>query len=153
MSSQSGNTSNSSNAMPRSGGAGRAPYQYALRDGDVVAGCRIVRPIGHGGMGELYLAEHVKLEVKRAIKIIRPDIVKKYGSTPAQFLKEAKLQTHLNHPNIIMVHDVDFNDTYKVYYIIMEFIEGEAVSARIRNGGQYTEREALEVTLHASSVP
>ena len=103
-------------------------------------------------MGEIYLAEHIKLEAKRAIKIIRPDIVKKYGSTPSQFLKEAKLQTHLKHPNIIMVHDMDFDETYNVYYIIMEFIEGEAVSARIRNGGQYTEREALEVTLHVAET-
>ncbi len=152
MSIHSGNTTNASQTGPKSGNPGRTPYQYALRVGDIIAGCRIVKPIGHGGMGEIYLAEHIKLEAKRAIKIIRPDIVKKYGSTPSQFLKEAKLQTHLKHPNIIMVHDMDFDETYNVYYIIMEFIEGEAVSARIRNGGQYTEREALEVTLHVAET-
>jgi serine/threonine protein kinase len=152
MSSQSGNTSNASNTATRSDSAERTPYQYALRAGDVIAGCRIVKAIGHGGMGEIYQAEHIKLEAKRAIKIIRPDIVKKYGSTPSQFLKEAKLQTHLEHPNIIMVHDVGFDETYEVYYIIMEFIEGEAVSARIRSGSQYTEREALEVTLRVAET-
>jgi serine/threonine-protein kinase len=75
-----------------------------LGDGEVFAGYRIVRPLGSGGMGEVYLAQHPRLPRRDALKVLRADVSADPGYR-ARFEREADLASTLWHPHIVGVHD------------------------------------------------
>jgi serine/threonine-protein kinase len=75
-----------------------------LTNGETCAGYRIVRLLGSGGMGEVYLAEHPRLPRRDALKVLRADV----SADPdyrARFNREADLASKLRHPHIVIVHD------------------------------------------------
>ncbi len=82
---------------------------------------RVERLLGHGGMGEVYLAHQISLDRPVALKILKPDLV----SNPtylARFDKEALSAAKLNHPNIVHIYAVgNFED---IKYIAMEYVQG-----------------------------
>src|SRR5690349_7488866 len=81
---------------------------------------RIERPIGHGAMGQVYLAQDLTLDRPVAIKVIAalvPD-----PSARDRFLIEAKAAARLNHPNVVTVYRVGEVDGH--LYLASEFIEG-----------------------------
>lgn len=90
---------------------------------------RIVRPLGHGGMGLLYLAADPKLDRQLAIKLIQGD---GDAETRERFAREARAAARLRHPNIVTVFDVGEQDGRP--FIAMEFIEGRTLAAIIRDG-------------------
>ena len=76
----------------------------AMRPGETFAGYTLVRLLGSGGMGEVYLARHPRLPRNEAVKILRPEIS---GDPTFQqrFIREADSIAALEHPNIVTVHD------------------------------------------------
>lgn len=78
---------------------------------------KLLGHIGSGGMSSVYLAEHIGLGDKRAIKVLPKKRVND-ASYLARFKLEAKAIASLNHPNIVLAHDID-NDG-DVHYIVME---------------------------------
>src|SRR6059036_1951311 len=98
---------------------------------------RIVRPLGTGGMGEVYLAEDVQLERKVALKFLPPELVQD-ATRRQRFKTEARAASALNHPNVCIIHEVGESDDGRPY-IAMEFIEGCTLDARIRQGPIGTE--------------
>ena len=94
---------------------------------------RIVSRIGEGGMGEVYLAEHVRMKRMSAIKIMRASLV---GEVEAlrRFTREAENASQLSHPNIAAIFD--FGDTADgVVYLAMEYIDGESLGAKLERDG------------------
>lgn len=96
--------------------------------GESFGGYTLLRPIGVGGMAEVFLARHVGVEgfeKEVVIKRIRPHL----SATPAfinMFLAEAKLASQLNHPNIVQIFDLGkIKDSY---FIAMEYISGRDMS-------------------------
>lgn len=89
---------------------------------------RIDRQLGRGGMGAVYRAEHLKLGGYCAIKIPRPELLRRPGFLE-RFRHEAALLRSLSHPNIVIVYDVrDEEDTdLGLAYISMEYIEGQSL--------------------------
>ncbi len=90
---------------------------------------RVVSRIGEGGMGQVYLAEHVRMKRKSAIKIMRPSLV---GEVEAlqRFTREAENASQLSHPNIAAIFD--FGETPDgVVYLAMEYIDGESLAAKL----------------------
>ncbi len=81
---------------------------------------QIIRLLGCGSSGNVYLAEHMKLKAYRAIKIIS----KSHPLQP-QFRLEADLLKNLSHPSIPIIYDIDEDDTF--LYIIEEYVEGESL--------------------------
>jgi serine/threonine protein kinase len=94
----------------------------AIEVGDAIGGCRIVRLIGHGGMGAVYEAQQVSLERRVAVKVIKHPKMTGQEGVRERLIREARLAAKLNHPNIVQVFDVG-NDG-SVQFIIMEFLEG-----------------------------
>ncbi len=84
----------------------------------------IIKQIGAGGMGEVYLAEDKKLDRKVAVKILNEKFAK-HESNLQRFIKEAKAASALNHPNILVIHEIGESDETK--YIVSEFIEGKTL--------------------------
>ena len=86
---------------------------------------RIIKSVGAGGMGQVYLAEHIKMKRKSAIKVMRSALV---GDPEAmqRFTREAENASKLSHPNVASIFD--FGETPEgLVYLAMEFIEGESL--------------------------
>src|SRR3979490_2716436 len=86
--------------------------------------------IGEGGMGEVYLAEDLRLHRKVALKILPADVAA-HQDRMRRFVQAAEAASALNHPNIITIHEIDQTDS--VHFIATEFIDGETLRQRIRN--------------------
>ena len=99
----------------------RTRTSVVLTKGTLVSHCRIVKKIGAGGMGEVYLAEDTKLRRQVALKFLSVDQTHN-DSVLQQFTQEAQAAARLQHPNIITVHEV--NEYKGVPYISMAYIEG-----------------------------
>ena len=101
----------------------------------------ILSPLGAGGMGEVYLARDGKLDRQVAIKVL-PKIFSRDAERLARFEREAKLLASLNHPNIAAIHG--FDDADGTRFLVMEYVEGETLAARIKRGALSVE-DALDV--------
>ncbi len=112
-----------------------------MAPGTVVLGerFRILRLLGRGGMGDVYLAEQISLGRQVAIKRLREDLC----AQPAmleRFHREARLLSTVDHPAIVRV--IDFGQWQGGYYLVMEYVEGETLAAALRNGPFAPERAA-----------
>ncbi len=105
--------------------------------GRILGGCRLVRPIGAGGMGEVYLAEQMRLGDRPvAVKVIRlddsaltPDALQ---DVERRFKDEAQLLAKFSHPNILAVYDAGVEDGE--LYLVMEYVPGGSLADAIRKG-------------------
>jgi eukaryotic-like serine/threonine-protein kinase len=113
----------------------------ALTPGARVGPYEIVSALGAGGMGEVYRARDRRLDRDVAIKIL-PDAFAADPDRIARFQREAKTLAALNHPNIGGIHGIE--DAGGVMALVMELVEGEDLSERIRRG-QVPIDEALPV--------
>jgi len=92
---------------------------------DKFAGCQIIRKLGQGGMGVVYLAYQEKLQREVVIKILHP-FAAESETLRQRFIREGHIIGHLDHENIVPVYDV--GDENGTYYIIMKYIEGVPLS-------------------------
>jgi serine/threonine-protein kinase len=81
----------------------------------------IIKPIGFGGMADVYLARDILLDRQVAVKVLKDQFLKD-KSQLAQFEREAKSAARLIHPSIINIFDVCEEDG--IHYIVMEYVEG-----------------------------
>ena len=105
----------------------------AIDIGSVIAGTYTIEGlIGKGGMGEVYSASHARLPGKKvAIKVLHPDIAD--AEALARFRREAEIASRLGHPNIVEVHDWNQLED-GTPYLVLELLQGEALSDRLRHG-------------------
>jgi Protein kinase domain len=103
-----------------------------LGEGAEVAGYRIERVIGRGGMGVVYLAHQRFLDRRVALKVVAPELASDEGFR-ARFVREAQLAASLEHPNIIPIHDAGEADG--LLYISMQYVAGVDLGARLTTGG------------------
>jgi protein kinase-like protein len=110
----------------------------------------IMELLGVGGMGRVYLAEHVALGRKSAVKVIHPTLSNS-AEAISRFNREAANASRINHPNIAQIYD--FGESDGVLYLAMEYIEGEALATVIeRLGPMSTQRAAGIVTQVADAL-
>src|SRR5262245_33466491 len=102
------------------------------RVGTEFGGYRIERVIGRGGMSTVYLAEHIRLGRRVALKLLAPELA---GSERFRdrFLRESKLAASIDHPNIVPIYDADEVDD--VLYIAMRYVEGTDLKGLVRSEG------------------
>lgn len=117
------------------GGPGRAvepPAAVAAADeldplvGTQMGSFRLVRRVGRGGMGSVYLAEHVSIGSRVAVKVLHEHLTR-YPELVQRFHAEARAVNLIGHENIVSIFDL--NATAPRPYLIMEFLEGAALSA------------------------
>jgi tetratricopeptide (TPR) repeat protein/tRNA A-37 threonylcarbamoyl transferase component Bud32 len=120
-----------------------------LADGSVVAGrFEILRFIGQGGMGQVYAALDRELNVRIALKAIRPEI----ASDPrmlSRFRREVQLTRLITHPNVCRTFDIERHGSGdgQLTFLTMELVEGETLSVYLRRACQVTPAEALPFVL------
>jgi non-specific serine/threonine protein kinase len=96
--------------------------------GKTVSHYKIIEKLGEGGMGEVYLADDLKLDRKVAIKFL-PEHLTKDKENVERFEREAKAIAALNHPNIVSIYDIAEEDSQS--FIVMEYVDGDSLRTRI----------------------
>ena len=99
---------------------------------DTLLHYRILKPLGSGGMGDVYLAEDTKLNRRVALKVLPRGPVEDVERRQ-RFEREARAVAALNHPNIVTIHSVEQADG--VVFLTMELVEGQTLSQVIPKGG------------------
>ena len=132
--------------------AQRRMVRYILPANAMIGPYRIEKALGRGGMGEVYLARHVKLNIFRAIKILLPSVAEKDHIYAERFMNEARLAIDMRHPNIINVMDANYDDKYGIYYIVMEYVDGASIRKIIKAKGRFDEQSALKIVLKVAEA-
>ncbi len=110
--------------------------------GKTISHYKIIEKIGEGGMGEVYLADDLKLERQVAIKFL-PQHLTKDKENVERFEREAKAAAALNHPNIITIHEIIETDGQ--ICIVMEYVDGESLRNKM-DKGKLDHDEVIDIT-------
>jgi serine/threonine-protein kinase len=93
---------------------------------------RVLKKLGEGAMGDVYLAEDIRLKRRVALKVLSPH-AEAHPDRLARFEREAQAIAALNHPGIVTLYSVDESDG--VRSLTMELVEGRTLSQEIAAGG------------------
>jgi serine/threonine protein kinase len=103
----------------------------AISSGTRLGPYEILSPAGAGGMGEVYRAKDTRLDRIVAIKVL-PSHLSSNPDLRQRFEREARAISSLNHPNICALYDIGQENGAD--FLVMEYVEGETLAARLRNG-------------------
>lgn len=110
---------------------------------------RVIRLLGRGGMGDVYLAEQVSLGREVALKVLRQDLSLQPGMSE-RFRREAKLLSSVDHPAVVRV--IDFGQSEHATCLIMEHVEGDTLRTMLRQGPLLPDRAILLLTQLAEGL-
>lgn len=113
-------------------------------EGKVFAGYHLLSQLGKGGMGEVYKARQPVLVRLVALKVVKPDLAADPGYVE-RLHKEAAAAAKFNHPNIVQIYTAGEADG--THFIVMEYVEGESLSDRLRREGPLDLLSSLEICL------
>jgi serine/threonine protein kinase len=124
------------------------PAAPKLASGTRLDHYEIVRLLGAGGMGEVYVAQDIRLKRNVALKILRQDFTRK---APAlrRFEQEAQTLSALNHPNIVTIFE--FGEVDDRHFLVEELIEGESLRDAIE-GGELEFRHTIDIAVQVSTA-
>jgi serine/threonine-protein kinase len=125
---------------PKGADAQRSSDRPSQRPGsaDSLVGTRLVgrylieRLLGNGGMGDVYLAEHVTIRKKVAIKVLHPEM-SRMKEVVARFEREALAAAHIEHPNVAAASDFGKLDDGS-FFLVLEYVEGRSLRQTIAGG-------------------
>ena len=102
----------------------------------------IVRQLGQGGMGAVYLARERSLERFVAIKVLRPELAEAHDGRE-RFRREARIAAQLSHPGIVPLHT--FGEVGGIWYFVMGYVRGTSLAERLRLEGHIPFDEAHRI--------
>jgi serine/threonine protein kinase len=92
----------------------------------------VLAPLGIGGMGQVFLAEHVVMRRRSAVKVLPPRLTADPAAVE-RFNREARAIAALDHPNIVRAYDIDNADD--LHFIVMEYVDGVSLQDLVGHGG------------------
>ena len=107
-----------------------------------IGNCNVLSPLGRGGMGVVFKAFDTTLHRMVAIKVLSPQL----ASSPEanrRFLREARAAAAINHPNVVVIHAV--GEQSGMPFLVMEFVDGRTLHARIRSGTPFDLASLLRI--------
>lgn len=111
-----------------------------MADPKTIGRYQILRPIGQGGMGTVYLAEDPLLKRRVAIKVVRVTGAARHQAM-LRFSREAEISAQLNHPNLVTIFDVGVEEDLGPF-LAMEYVEGKSLGRHIKDRDLDTETSA-----------
>src|SRR5688572_4085479 len=115
-----------------------------LSTGDIIDGkYRIVRPLGEGGMGAVYEGENTRIHRRVAIKVLHSNVAEQQEAVQ-RFEREAQAAGRIGSEHIVEVLDLGTLANGD-RYLVMEYLEGDSLSSRIKNKGRITPQELCPV--------
>ena len=125
--------------------------EAVVKTGDVVEGrYRIIKTLGEGGMGTVFLAEHALIKRRVAIKVLHPELATD-PNVIERFMNEARAAGTLGHPNIVESTDMGFTHDH-VPYIVFEYLEGTLLTDEIYRVGGLPVRRAVRIAQQIASA-
>jgi hypothetical protein len=122
------------------------PGDDALSDLRALGDYRILRRLGEGGMGAVFLAFHEHDQQQVAIKVLSSQLAQNQG-TLDRFYREAKSGALLNHPHIVRNHSVGQDRATGLHYLVLEFIDGGNAHQLLERLGRLPVGDAVHVVL------
>ena len=119
-----------------------------LASGRKLGPYEIVAPLGAGGMGEVYRARDTRLDRTVAIKVL-PAELSANVERRQRFEREARIISSLNHPHICALYDIGHQEG--VDYLVLEYLEGEALASRLERGPMPPE-QVLRFGIHIADA-
>jgi len=107
----------------------------------------LLERLGKGGMGEVFKATHSKMQRIVALKVLAPHLMRK-PKIVDRFHQEVKAVAKLSHPHIVTAHDAD--EVKGVHFLVMEYVEGQDLSARLSAQGPLSAELATKFLLEAA---
>lgn len=123
-----------------------------LSPGDVFDKYKIIRLLGKGGMGEVYLAQHMLLNREIALKILNSNAAASNQIYAKRFVREAKLANRIDSENFISVFDAGIEVRTGSLFIAMEYINGQNLTEIMSEKGTFSETEILQIALSVANV-
>ena len=108
---------------------------------------RLLRQLGAGGMGAVWLAEHSVMGRQVALKVIRPEHLARPGAAE-RFRREVHAAACLHHPNIVTAHDAD--QAGATHFLVMEYVEGVSLAEHLERTGPLPVAEACRLARGAA---
>src|SRR5579875_2956582 len=119
---------------------------YELHTGDVLGGrFRIDALLGMGGMGIVYRARDLSLDIDVALKLLRPEFARKPEAFE-RFRQELLLARQVSSPHVVRIHDIAQHDGR--WFISMDFVDGESLERRLDRDGRLETEDALRIAHH-----
>ena len=115
-----------------------------IEPGTTIGGFRIVRLLGRGGMGEVYLARQLSMERLVALKILSRSLAGNPEAAEA-FVREVRLTARLQHPHLVTAYDA--GEDAGVLYMAMAYIQGPTLHEWVRKRGALEQGEACRIAL------
>jgi eukaryotic-like serine/threonine-protein kinase len=109
----------------------------------------ILKRLGEGGMGKVYLAEHVKMNRQCAVKVMTGALVNDAESAQ-RFAREASNASRIIHPNVAAVFD--YGESDGIVYLVMEYVEGESLTQLLAREGSLPPHRALDIARQVSEA-
>lgn len=118
---------------------------------DLIAGrYRVLERVGQGGMARIFRVQHTELGKDFALKIIHTALSEDV-KVKEMFYREARLASSLDHPNIVLLTDFGVDENFGAF-IVMEYLKGESLHARLRREGKLHQNVACEIALQVAEA-
>jgi serine/threonine protein kinase len=125
------------------------PAGAELGVGAILDKYRIEEPLGVGGFAVVYRATHMLLRTQVAIKMLRPQLLRRKPELASALCQEARFAARIDHPNVVRVYDVTHGP--EITYVVMEYVEGSTLAKAIRARGPLPARTVVRVGLDVAA--
>ena len=115
--------------------------------GTIIGDYEIIKRLGIGGMGEVYLAEQKSMMRPVALKVLRKELVENQ-SYLERFYREVRTLAQIEHPNIVKAIEAGYEEKTGVCYFSMRYIEGEDLKKRLDSEKKIPEEDVLNIVMH-----
>jgi serine/threonine-protein kinase len=135
---------------PKDGSTLRVPTGGGLEGSVIADRYHVLRKLGEGGMGQVYLAEHIKMGRKSAIKVMNPGMSQDPDAI-GRFNREAANASRITHNNVAAIYD--FGETPDgLIYLAMEYVEGEPLTKVMERSGALTGERSADITRQVAAA-
>ena len=110
----------------------------------VIAKCKLEKILGKGGMGVVYKARHLSLDIPVAVKIMLPEYLTE-NDFVQRFYREAQVAAKINHQNVVRVYDCGSEEN--ILYIVMDYVDGGDISEILQKEGKLNLKKSLNVAV------
>ena len=116
---------------------------FSWSKGQIVGKYEIIRKIGKGGMGVIYLARHTQLDTLRALKVLPTESAEENPVFAERFIREARIASQIRHPNVVEVMDVETDPQLNVSCIVMEYVDGGSLRQILKGQSKLNIEQAI----------
>ena len=125
----------------------KSPYSSTFKAGMIIGDYEIIRRLGIGGMGEVYLAEQKSMMRPVALKVLQKSLVEDH-SYLERFYREVRTLAQIEHPNVVKAIETGYIEEESICYFSMRYVEGQDLKKRLDADGKIPEIDALNVIMH-----